>query len=181
MTNLRKICYILRHAKAQPAEAGQLDNERALAPRGVRNARQIGRYLKERGYAPSLVLCSTAYRTRETLANVMPFLPEDVVMRIEEQLYMASRAALLRRLREIDDGTVSVMIVGHNPGLEDLVQFLVGRGPPSELRKLKTKFPTAALARIDLGPMSWSKVGKGSGVLTDLVYPREMETTDALP
>lgn len=176
MTELRKICYILRHAKAMPAGPGQLDEERPLSARGIRHARQMGHYLKEKAYRPALVLCSSSHRTRETLANLMAYLPENVVIRIEDDLYLASRSALTARLKRVPDTVSSVMIVGHNPGLENLAAYLADGGAPELDKKLATKFPTAALARLECAAVSWRALEKGGARLTDLAYPRDVET-----
>jgi phosphohistidine phosphatase len=128
--------YLLRHAKSSWDDPGLTDHDRPLAPRGRRAAKAIGAYLGEQGIEPELVLCSSATRARETFERLR--LPD---VEIEPGLYGASANVLLARLREVPPAVESVMLVGHNPGIEDVVHRLA----PGALRG---KFPTAALATL---------------------------------
>jgi phosphohistidine phosphatase len=92
----------------------------------------------------------------------------------ERALYGASATELLERLRTIDAGIELAMVVGHNPGLEDLALDLAGDGVEAALTQLRTKFPTGALATIDLGRSDWAGLGSGQGYLARLVLPREL-------
>src|SRR5262245_45848993 len=154
--------HILRHAKSSWDEPGLADHDRPLAPRGVKAAARIAEHVDEAGIAPELVLCSTALRARATLAALVPVLDGDVEIRIEGALYGAGLHEVLARVREIDDGIASVLVVGHNPTLHELALFLSGRGDAL------AHFPTGALASLafDTG---WGDVGEGSGGLTAFV------------
>jgi phosphohistidine phosphatase len=158
--------YLLRHAKSSWDDAGVADHERPLAKRGRRATEAIAAYLSEHAVAPELVLCSTARRTRETLERIEPALGTPEVSH-EDELYGASAGELMERLREVPDGVGSVMLIGHNPGIEDLAGALVGRAVAS-------KFPTAALATLEL-PGGWRDAGPGRAELVDFVVPRDLE------
>jgi phosphohistidine phosphatase len=130
-------------------------------------------YIASIGLAPDLVLCSTACRTRETLARVQGALG-GAAIRFEDMLYLAEPAALLALLRRMDPAIAHVMIIGHNPGLELLAQDLSTSGDPSARRAMATKFPTAALAVIDLDTERWSGAGSCRGTLRHFMSPKRL-------
>lgn len=135
---------LLRHAKALPAAAGQDDRDRPLGARGREDAAAMAGWLLGAGWRPDLVLCSPATRTRETLAIVAATLP--CPRRTEEPpLYLASRGDLRARIRAIDPACAAAMIVGHNPGLEELVAALAAGASPARADG-DERFPTAAVA-----------------------------------
>ena len=119
-----KRLFLLRHAKSSWDDADLADRDRPLAPRGRRAAGAIARHLRDEEISPSLVLCSPARRTRETLEAVDP--SGDV--RIEDELYGASEAELLERLRRVPEAIESVMLIGHNPAIQELALGLASRG-----------------------------------------------------
>src|SRR5262245_8370555 len=136
--------YLLRPAKSSWADPSLPDHERPLAPRGLRDAKRIGKHLVPHGIEPELVLCSSAERTRERVELVRPALGARSTVRLETELYAASSDELLDRIRAVPEAVASVMLIGHNPGLQDLALVLSSAG--TELGRLKVKFPTAALA-----------------------------------
>ncbi len=164
--------HLLRHAKSS-WKSGLPDHERPLAPRGRRAATAICRHMQEQGIEPELVLCSSAGRTRETLEGIEPALGSAEVA-IEEELYGASKAALLDRLRAVPDAVGSVMLIGHNPGIELLALELAQPSP--ERRELEEKFPTAALATLLFAGASWRELGPGAATLAGFVKPRDLES-----
>jgi phosphohistidine phosphatase len=126
--------------------------------------------------APRLVLCSAGLRARQTLAAVLPSLGSPLEVTVEPALYTFDSGALIERLHRLDDAASSVMLVGHNPALEELARWLSADG---ELRRrLEMKFPTAALATIDLPGASWSSLSEGVGALTRFVVPKDLATGD---
>lgn len=162
-----KRLYILRHAKSSWDEEGLPDHERPLAPRGEKAAARIAEHMRSEGIAPELVLCSTALRTRQTLAVLLPVLPGDVVVVLEDELYGASLEGLIERLREVDEVVSAVLVIGHNPTLHALALALTGQGDALD------RFPTGALATVGFfGP--WADLGEGAGELEALVVPREL-------
>jgi phosphohistidine phosphatase len=163
--------YLLRHAKSSWSDPTLADHERPLSARGRRDAKRIADHLLQLGIAPALVLCSTSLRTRETLALVRPALDAATVS-LESTLYAASAETLLERLHAVPDEVASVMLIGHNPGLEDLALLLATDGP--ELKRLETKFPTAALATLTLPTTGWQWLSEADAVLAAYVVPKEL-------
>ena len=164
--------YLLRHAKSSWNVHGLADHDRPLAPRGRRAAKAIGGHIREHGIEPDLILCSTAARARETLERIEPPLDERGV-RIETGLYGADAGMLLGRLQEIPAAVGSVMVIGHNPGLEQLALALVRPGPA--VRALEVKFPTGALATLAFQGSGWDVLGRGTAELIDFIRPRDLE------
>ena len=164
--------YLLRHAKSSWKDPDLADPDRPLARRGRRASKAIAGYLREQDIAPELVLCSSARRTRETLERLEPALGSPTV-RIEPELYAASASALLERLRRVPDAVGSVMLIGHNPGMQDLA-LDVARPAPA-VRELELKFPTAALATLVLQAASWRALDRGTAELVDFVRSRDLE------
>jgi len=115
------------------------------------------------------VLCSSALRTRETLDLLRSTLGE-VAVEVEEQLYGASSETLLERIRSVPDEVDSVLLIGHNPGLQDLALLLAARG--ANLKRLEAKFPTAAFAALALG--QWSTLGPGDAELVTYLVPKQL-------
>jgi phosphohistidine phosphatase len=167
-----RILWLLRHAKSSWDRPGLDDRERPLARRGVRAATALRAYLDAQQIHPELVLCSSALRTRETLRHVLPALGTELTIRIEQRLYAADPAELLEILRGVPE-VGSVLLVGHNPGMQELATALASRG--DRLDELTAKFPTGALAEIRLPDGAWSGIAQGSGELTRFVTPRELE------
>jgi phosphohistidine phosphatase len=165
-----KRLFLLRHAKSSWDDPTLDDHDRPLAPRGQRASGLIAEYLERNRIGPSLVLCSSARRTRETLERVRPALGS-VEVRIERELYGASSEDLLRRLREVPDEVESVMLVGHQPAIQELALDLAAEG--SELERVRTKFPTAALATLTFSGR-WSHLGRGDAELAAYVKPKQL-------
>jgi phosphohistidine phosphatase len=166
---------LLRHAKSSWDDPALADHDRPLSPRGQDAARRIARHLQAEGVAPALVLCSSARRTRDTLDALRPVLDDTTVISVENGLYGADADDLLDRLHAVDATVPSVMLIGHNPGLQDLAIELAGKGDESALAQLRVKFPTAALATLDLGRVGWARLGSGRASLSSLVLPRQLD------
>ena len=147
------------------------DVDRPLAPRGARAADRMRDYLDAEEIRPELVLCSSALRTRETLARILPGLGSELTVRIEPSLYSFDADALLQRLQQLPADVGSVMLIGHNPAMQELASLLAARG--DRLDELRRGFPTAALAEVDLGG-SWGELAPGTGRLTRFIVPREL-------
>jgi phosphohistidine phosphatase len=165
---------VLRHAKSGWDDPDLDDIDRPLAPRGQRDAARLAAHLPAAGPAPELVLCSPARRTRETLDALRPGFDPPPVVHVVDALYGASAGELLALLRQIPAGTGSVLLVGHNPGLHELVLRVAGDGDAAARRRAAAKFPTAALATLDLGPAAWADVGPGALRLDDFVVPADL-------
>jgi len=168
--------HLLRHAKSSWDDPGATDHERPLAPRGRRASATIAEHLREERISPALVLCSSAVRTRQTLARVAAgFDPgSDLRIEIEGGLYDVSAAELLARIRGVADGVGSVMLIGHEPAIGELAVDLAGpESDEAQLARLRDKFPTAALATFDC-PRGWSELGPEAARLVAFVKPREL-------
>ena len=174
--------FLLRHAKASRDEAGIRDQDRPLTERGREDAARIGRFMNEEVYVADLVLCSTSARTRETLELVLPQLNVQPTVQYLDELYLASAEAIFALIRRTSDATGSLMIVGHNPGLEECARSVVR--PPSErkLRKryeiMTDKFPTGSLAAVDFEAERWTAIGGWVGELETFVRPKDLRDKD---
>ena len=167
-----KRIYLLRHAKSSWKDPALGDHDRPLAPRGRRAAKAIGRHMREQRIDPELVLCSTARRARETLERIEPALGTRAV-RVEPELYAATATALLARLRQVPDSVGSVLLIGHNPGLQQLAVDLARPGPAR--RELDATYPTAALATLAFAGPGWRDLRRGEVELVELIRPRDLE------
>jgi phosphohistidine phosphatase len=165
--------YALRHAKSSWDDPGLPDRLRPLARRGRTAVAALARHLRSEGVAPDLVLCSPALRARQTWEGVAPGLPAGTTVELDDALYGAGAVDLLRRLRDLPPDIDSVLVVGHNPGLEDLTLGLVGHGDDALRDRLATKFPTGALATLD-APGAWHDLGWRTSTLVAYVVPREL-------
>ena len=163
--------WLLRHAKSSWEDAGVDDRDRPLAPRGERAGDLMRQYVDEAGIRPDLVLCSSALRTRQTLALLLHAFERDLKIRIESSLYAFDAGSLLERLRAVPDGVNSAMLIGHNPAIQELAVRLAPRG--ELLDKLVQKYPTAALAELELPVDSWHEAGE-TAELIRFVVPREL-------
>src|SRR4051812_41934455 len=142
---------LLRHAKSSWDDPDLDDFDRPLAERGLKAARLIGRELAARDWLPDQVLVSPALRTRDTWRLVAAELPVHPRVAFAEALYDAAAADILSQLRKADPSSGCLLVLGHNPGLEELAKRLAGSGSEAKARKrLEKKFPTAALARFVL-------------------------------
>jgi phosphohistidine phosphatase len=168
-----KRLYLLRHAKSSWKDMSLPDHDRPLAGRGRRAAKAIARHLHEEGIEPELVLCSSARRTRETLDWIEPALGTPDI-RVERDLYAASADALLERIRRVPRTVESVMLIGHNPGMQELALGLARRS--DAVRELEAKYPTAALVTLAVDAASWHEIDRDTAELVAFVRPRDLES-----
>jgi phosphohistidine phosphatase len=166
---------LLRHAKSSWKNPTLPDRERPLATRGVADAPVMGRAMAERGIDPELILCSSARRTVDTLALVLPELKVEPKVVYEDSLYHPSPAEMLQMLRTIQPGANRVMIVGHNPEIQAFALDLIGSGPKHVRDRLTEKFPTAGLAVINFTAGLWSSIDVNSGSLNLFLTPKELK------
>ena len=166
---------ILRHAKSSWDDPSVDDFNRPLNERGRKAARRIGRELKQRGIKFDLVMSSTAARTRETIDGVQEKYDFAAPIRFEPRLYGASDATLLELVRTLDEAVKAPLIVGHNPGLELLTAELTRDDGKGYRRRVAGKFPTGALAIVELPARRWPEVAPGSGEIVELIVPKELD------
>jgi phosphohistidine phosphatase len=168
---------LLRHAKAVAASPKSGDHARVLADRGRNDAPRIGIVMQHKRYLPDLVLCSTAKRTMETWQHAAPELDGSPDVRFLDELYLAPWKAIVGIVRE-SGPTNTVLVIGHNPGLEECARMLA-RKPLDDVERalantLAEKFPTCALAVLDFEIAMWQDIAAGEGALIDFVRPRNL-------
>ena len=167
---------LLRHAKSSWDDGSLEDRERPLNQRGRAAVGALREAMANLGLTPDLVLVSPAARTRQTLAALEPWDETPLVDEVQE-LYLADPEQLLAILRAVPETTRSVMLVGHNPGLQELTLLLIGpealQPANPDMRRLMDSFPTAGLVEFAIaGP--WSTLGKGGARLQRFLDPREL-------
>ncbi len=171
---------LLRHAKSSWDQENLDDASRPLAPRGRKAAPLIGRHISGRGLIPDLVLCSTAERARQTLELVGAEWDRtaggfETSVEMRASLYLATPGEMLATLRRLGDDIASVMIIGHNPGMATLTRRLAATGDPRGMKTLAAKFPTAALAVLELAIGGWQEITPGCGHLQSFVRPKDLK------
>ncbi|HEY3638403.1 MAG TPA: histidine phosphatase family protein [Rhizomicrobium sp.] len=169
---------ILRHAKAGPHDEKH-DKDRTLIDRGRSDSALIGRTMREKGYLPELVLCSSAARTRETWAHTGPELGVRPDVKFLDVLYDASAGTILRCINAAKDDAANLLYIGHNPGLEQIARMMVRDPRNAEERRLASalmfKYPTAALTVIDFDTNKWSEIAAAQGSLVDFIMPADLK------
>jgi phosphohistidine phosphatase len=131
----------------------------------------MGEHLRAQGWLPEVVLCSSARRTCETAALLD--LGRSTELVVEHDLYLADPDTVLHRVRAVDDRAATVMVIGHNPTMHEVAFDLVGDGDPDPLRRLGEKYPTGALAVIDVDGV-WAALAPAIGHLAAFVTPRSL-------
>lgn len=168
---------ILRHAKSGWDAPVERDFDRPINARGQRGAEIIGQYVKRQRLAIDRVVASPAVRVAETLDIFLPAAGLDAIEpNWDRRIYLASAATLLDVIRDSGRGADHLLIAGHNPGLEDLILMLVPEAADDALRgAVEEKFPTAALARLDLDIDDWRAIDAGAARLALFVRPRDLD------
>jgi len=161
-----KTLYLLRHGKSSWKDEAALDVERPLNGRGRRASQTVGAFLKREGITPDLVLSSSAIRARQTTEIVMEAAKLKTDVRFDERIYEASAQRLLEVVRRIEKSKKTVLLVGHNPGLEDFLKVLTGT---VEL------MPTATLAKVVLNVSTWADVSDKDATLEWIIKPKELQ------
>jgi len=164
--------YLLRHAKAIGATPGMKDFDRPLTNGGAEAARKMGSAMTAAGLVPDLAICSTARRTRETIDNLRLTLTASFPVVDSGALYTANANGYLDAIHDAGDAS-SVLVVGHNPSMEELALALATNGHPVLIKRLSHGFPTAALAVIDFdGPLT--EAAAGAGTLRAFITPADI-------
>lgn len=173
---------LFRHAKSAWPDVA--DHDRPLARRGIRAAPVMGRWLREAGLLPGRVLCSTARRARETWQFAQAGLAVTPPVTFDARIYEAAATDLLAMVREVPPATGTLLLIGHNPAIEDLALLLAvapggeagpGTGGASlgNLERMRSKFPTAAIAVLEFHG-TWPGLAPGRARLTAFVTPRDL-------
>jgi phosphohistidine phosphatase len=169
-----KTLTLLRHAKSGWDDPVSRDFDRPLNPRGRRAARTVGREMRAQGLAFDLVLASPARRVVETLEEVGAGFGA-IEPGYDERLYLASTATLLEIIRAIPDEVERLLLVGHNPGLEELALWLSGRDDSGLRGEVEVKYPTGTVAGIALPVEHWADVSEGMGQIGRFIRPRDLD------
>ena len=165
---------LLRHAKSSWDNVGLDDFERPLSGRGRRAATEMASYLLENDLIPAQVVCSPARRAAETWEHISPVLGGMVPVEFEPGLYMASASAILGVAQSQPVENETVLVVGHNPGIEATAVGLTGTADAGVLDEMRMKYPTAGLAVLEFDSDVWGEIDWESGTLERFVRPRDL-------
>jgi len=160
-----KRLFIIRHAKSSWDDASLSDFERPLNERGEKAASFMGKFMRKNDLEPSVVISSSAVRAKQTAKLARKTAEFSCELRFDGRIYEASPRTLLQVAAETDDAHASAMLVGHNPGMEGLIQLLTGESE---------RMPTAALAVIELNINKWQEIADGCGKLQSICRPKDL-------
>lgn len=169
-----KTLLLLRHAKSSWDDHSLDDFDRPLNQRGRQAAPRMGRWIRDHDLVPHHVLCSAACRARETWEAVSEELNEPVEATVLRSLYLAEPEGILELVHQADDADDILMVVGHNPGFEELARLLTHRGKGRALGLLADRMPTGALAVLRFDVEGWRELAPGGGTLQHFVRPRDL-------
>lgn len=168
-----KTLLLLRHAKSAWPD-GVDDHDRPLAERGRCDAPRMGAYMAEVGLEPDVALVSSARRTQGTWALVAPILGKACPSQTVASIYEAEPAAILAAIHAAPQESATLLVIGHNPGFEDLAAMLAPAGDVDTLARLRTKYPTAGLAVIRFDIERWADIAPAAGRLVAFVTPKTL-------
>ena len=162
---------LVRHAKSAWDDSSLTDHDRPLAPRGTNALPRLRDHVLGADHQPEMVLCSSSRRTVETLEGIRAAVPEQARVEVGREWYLASAATILERLHGIGSDVECVMVIGHNPGTQDLAVLLAGSGDADMRAQLAAKLPTGAVVTLSFdGP--WANLDAGTARIDDLFMPR---------
>ncbi|ATE66694.1 histidine phosphatase family protein [Rhizorhabdus dicambivorans] len=167
---------LLRHAKSGWDDPVSRDFDRPLNAKGKRAAHRVGEYLRQHDIHFDHVVASPAVRVVETIEHLAEGTGETIAPAWDKRVYLASAVSLLDVIQEADDRYDNLLLVGHNPGLEDLVLMLVPDSPDDAARdQVEEKFPTASIAEISFPVDRWEDIRPNGGALSLFVRPRDLD------
>jgi phosphohistidine phosphatase len=166
---------LLRHAKSGDDGTVARDFDRPLNAKGRRAARAVGRHMRDEGLRFDAVIASPALRVAETIDELSGGIGRTLTPNWEKRIYLASPDDLLEVVRTAPDEADSLLLVGHNPGLEELVLMLVPEGDDATRDNVAVKYPTASLAEMALDVPRWDEVAPGKAELVRFVRPRDLD------
>jgi len=170
-----KTLSLLRHAKSSWDDPVERDFDRPLNGRGRRAAQRMGQFLGDEGLRFDAMIASPALRIRQTIEGMEAGLGERLKPEFDKRIYMASAASLFALVQETPETVGHLLLVGHNPGLEDMV-LLATEGQQNALRtEAEVKYPTAAFASLVFSAERWADVGEAGAVLARFVRPRDLD------
>lgn len=161
-----KTLFLLRHAKAEAHDLKKNDHERRLIDKGIRHAEKMAKLVDTFRFKPEAIVTSSAARAAETAAIFADTLGLKNQLTVNDVLYSASQQVYLQTIQQLPDDLDNVMIVGHNPVLEDLLVSLSSRSP------FHCKMPTCGLAVVHFHVTLWSEIRPATGIMRVLLYPK---------
>jgi phosphohistidine phosphatase len=168
-----KTLTLLRHAKSTWDDPVARDFDRPLNRRGRKAARAVGAEMRRLGLEFDAVIASPAVRVKETLDEVEQGYGRALGTGFDKRVYLATADTLLDLVRSADEAAERLLLVGHNPGLESIaLELTSGTGPRDDVA---IKYPTGALAEIELPAEEWNAVAPGTGRLTRFIRPRDLD------
>ena len=170
----KRLIHLLRHAESSRDDPDHKDFDRPLTEAGKGALEKMREYIAFAEIAPDLVVCSPAKRTRQTLEHALPDLSDGSRVRFARGLYGVGLRGLMNRLRAVPRDLTSVMLIGHNPGLQALAVELAGGGDEMALKRMRKGFPPGALATLVLQPRDWAQIGRGTCELHSFVVPEQL-------
>lgn len=171
-----KTLTLLRHAKSSWDDPVARDFDRPLNGKGQRAAFAVGRYLRSEGMAFDHVVASPAVRIVETVEQVEAGYGSDLAPAWDRRIYLASAGSLLDIVHELPSQAQTALIIGHNPGLEDLILTLIPDRAGDPLRdSVEEKFPTAAIAEMTFDVADWAAIRADGGILVRFTRPRDLD------
>ena len=171
-----KTLTLLRHAKSGWDDPVARDFDRPLNAKGKRAAAMVGRHMRSLGLAFDHAIASPAVRVAETLEQIESGYGQAIVLTLDRRVYLASAATLLDVVHAFPSNADSALLIGHNPGLEDLVLLLVADGADPLRDAVEDKYPTASIAELQFEG-DWGDVAAGTARLTRFVRPRDLDPT----
>jgi phosphohistidine phosphatase len=168
---------LMRHAKADPLAPGGSDFDRVLAPRGRSDAKTMGTYLARHRLVPDCVVVSPAARTRETWTQTSTAFGQMPPASFEDRLYDAAAPAVLDVIKQTADSVGTLLVIGHNPGLQELAAMLIASGDVETRERLSREFPTSAMATISFAVENWNAVHARGGRLEHFITPKWLRAT----
>jgi phosphohistidine phosphatase len=168
---------LMRHAKAVPPE-GMADEARMLAPRGRLAMERMAGFFRDRDLTPDLALVSSSTRTRETWLLLEPAFSKKPAHRFVPELYSASRGTLFAIIQQVPASVNTLLVIGHNPGLEEITRSLASSGEAEALMRFGRGMPTAAVALFDLSINDWKEIAPKKGRMELFVTPKSLGGDD---
>lgn len=165
---------LLRHAKSDWSTGGRGDFDRPLSERGRVAAARMGAHIASRKLVPAAILCSPALRARETLALLLPYFSREMDVKLIQDLYDSSEGDYCRLINELGHGDGPLMVIGHNPAIQETAIALTGEGNLELAEEINLKYPTGALAVIDFDAAKWLDIARSSGRLAAFFRPKTL-------
>lgn len=170
-----KTIALLRHAKSSWDDPVDRDFDRPLNAKGRRAAETMGRHIRQQGWTYDAIVASPAVRVLETLDGVEAGLGRKLPAQLDKRIYMAAGVTLLDIVHEQDHGADRLLMIGHNPGLEDLIFLLTPADNNPHRQAIDIKYPTATLCEMQFDVESWEDVSGKIGEIVELVRPRDLD------